>query len=127
VARAKQRTLSQIADDILGIRGKEEILKNQLKELEEKRRVFEQELIAAAEKQGQVKGGGKTSTWTVTADTVPQVTDWDAFHEFIADKKWFHLLQRRPAVKACQELWTQGMVIPGTEKYTTMKVNVKGV
>lgn len=123
----KQRTLSQIADDILAIRGKEEVHKNELKDLEEKRRTLEKELIAAAEKQGQSKGGGSKSTWTVSPDTVPQVTDWDAFYEFIAEKQWFHLLQRRPAVKACQELWTQGTVIPGTEKYTTMKVNVRGV
>jgi hypothetical protein len=85
------------------------------------------ELQVAADVAKLTQGGGKKSKFTIEDQTVPQGSNWDQFYDYIHTNKYFHLLQRRPAVKACQELWGQGVVIPGIDKFTMKKINVKGV
>lgn len=121
-----QRTIEHIADEVLGIQLKIKKKEDEVKVLEEQETKLKEELRLAAEKEGLTSGGGKKSKWTIAPDTVPQASNWDAFYQYIHDNKYYHLLQRRPAVKACQELWGQSTTIPGIDKFTKMKVNVKG-
>lgn len=120
-----KRTLGKISDEIFGIKLKEKKLKLELKELEEARGDLEAELRKAAETQGLMNGGGLKSEFNIEEKTVPAVADWDKFYEFIAEENYFHLIQRRPAEKACQELWELGRIIPGVDKFTFVKVSVK--
>ena len=122
-----QRTIGTIADDILGIAIRVKELDGQIAVLKAESEVYEKELELAAEKEGLTAGKGVNSSWKVEPVTVPQVTDWDAFYDYMSLNKYYHLLQKRPAVKACRELWDQGTVIPGTEKFTQNKVKVQGV
>lgn len=121
------KTVSELSDEIWGIKVQEKALKEQLDDLEKRRKDIEQKLIEAAEKQGLKGGTGATSKFSVEETTLPQVADWDAFCKFLKKKGWFHLLQRRPASKACQELWEQGQVIPGIDKFTKIEAKVKEV
>lgn len=121
------RTIADISDEVLAVALKIKKLEDQVKILEDEESQLKEELRLAADGQNLTQGGGTKSKWTIEPQVVPQATDWDAFYPWMARKKWFHLLQRRPAVKACQELWSQGITIPGIDKYTTMKVTVKGV
>jgi hypothetical protein len=127
MAKKAGRTIGVISDDIYKIKLEEEKLRKQMEGLESKRKVLEAELYTAAEKQGLEKGGGKTSSFTIADHTVPSVEDWDTYWDFIAKTRFFHLVQRRPAVKACQEMWEMGKVIPGVTKFSSKKVTVKGV
>ena len=56
-----------------------------------------------------------------------RISNWDEFCQYIAANNYFHLIQRRPGSKACQELWSQGTAIPGVDKFSQHKVQVKGV
>lgn len=121
------RTIGVISDEILAFQVKIKKKELEVKDMEEAASKLKEELRVAANAENLTAGGGKKSKFTIEPMTVPQASNWDLFHEYIADNKYFHLLQRRPAVKACQELWGQGVVIPGIDKFTSMKVNVKGV
>lgn len=121
---AKARTLGQISDEILAIQVSVKKLDAEIDVFKKKKDVLVDELLKASDAQQLDKGGGKASKFTVHLHTVPSVDNWDLFYEFIGKKKWFHLLQRRPGEKACQELWEKNMVIPGVEKFTSMKVTV---
>lgn len=121
------RTIGVISDEIFALNAKIDILKKQIEGLEDKQKPLKLELLQIAEKQGLTSGKGKHSSFSVIPNIVPQVQDWDAFWAYIHKVKYFHLVQKRPAVKACQEMWELGKVIPGVDKFMQMKVNVKGV
>lgn len=125
MAAAKKRTLGLISDEILA-KQKEIKRLNELVEVAEgEKKVLCEELMIAADLQKLEKGGGKSSAFTIKPQTVPQVENWDLFYEYIYENRYGHLLQRRPGVQACAELWEQGKMIPGVEKFTQMKVSVK--
>lgn len=122
-----QRTIGDIADEVLVMQAKIKKKEDEVKVLEEKAAKLKEELRLAADAEGLTAGGGKKSKFTIDAQIVPQANNWDQFWAYIDSTKYFHLVQRRPAVKACQELWEQNIAIPGIDKFTIMKVNVKGV
>lgn len=124
---AAKRTIGTIADEILALDLKIKKSKEVTSALEEQRKPLEEELRTAAEKENQTGGKGKKSKWEIKPYAVPQATNWDEFWGYIDENKYFHLLQRRPAVLACQELWGQGIAIPGIERFTSLKVIVKEV
>ena len=121
------RTLGKISDDILAKSLEIKAANAVVEKLEKERDVLEEELRLAAEKEGLVMGGGGKSKWSITPDVIPQVQNWDDFHKFILKKKWLHLLQRRPTIAACRELWEQNIKIPGVEKFSRNKVSVREV
>lgn len=121
------RSINDVADDILKLQRERKKLEDKVELIEGKEKVLKEELFKMADEAKLTFGGNKKSAWNISPSIVPQVANWDAFYEYIHKKKYFHLLQRRPAVKACQELWSQGGAVPGVEKFTQMKVNVKEV
>lgn len=125
MAKAKKRTLGQISDEILATQRHIKQLNGEIEALEITKRALSDELMAAAEGEKLEKGGGKASTFNIQPQTVPQVSNWDLFYEYMYDMRYLHLLQRRPGVQACAELWEKNIAIPGVEKFTQMKVTVK--
>lgn len=124
---AQARTVGNIADEVLVEQLKLKKAQDKVEEIEEVIKTLKEELRLAAEKEDLTTGGGKKSSFSIEPQTVPHATNWDSFYEYIKENNYFHLLQRRPAVKACQELWGQGVQIPGIDKFTQNKVNVKGI
>jgi len=80
-------------------------------------------LLAQMDKEGTTNGGGKTATVSVNESVVPTVTDWDEFYKYIHKQKWFHLLERRPSVTGCRELFETKGKIPGVMPFTKRKLN----
>jgi hypothetical protein len=122
---AATRSINDVADDILKLQTKRKKLEDQAELIKKQEDELKLELSKLAEDAKLTFGGNKKSAWNITPSVVPQVSNWDEFYAWIGKKKYFHMLQRRPAVKACQEIWSQGAAIPGVEKFTQMKVNVK--
>lgn len=121
-------TIDDIAQEIIKLQNKRKKLENQAEEIKKEEEVKKTQLYAMAETAKLTFGGNKKASWRIELKTVPQVTDWDAFYAYIAENKYFHLLQRRPAVTAVQELWGQKngkFQVPGVEKFSKNVVNVK--
>lgn len=124
---SKSRTIGELVDNMHEIRERkkaaEEVVKGIAAELDQ----AEQELLKAADDQQTTAGKGKLASFSVSENVVPQVTDWDKFYKFIAKNKWFHLLERRPSVTGCRELFDTKGAIPGVEKFTKRRVNLRGL
>ena len=95
------------------------------KELVEKWRSLEMELIVRFEEQGMKKASTEVGTASITETVVPQVVDWDAVYEHIKDTGDFYLLQKRPAAAAFRELQESGVEIPGMEPYTKKTISLR--
>lgn len=83
----------------------------------------EKALIEQLDREGTTSGGGKRATVSVNESVVPNVTDWDAFYKFIARMKYYHLLERRPSVSGCRELFETKGAIPGVEPFLKRRLN----
>lgn len=80
-------------------------------------------LLAQLDKEETTNGGGKLATVSITEAIVPNVTDWDSFYKYIARMKYYHLLERRPSVTGCRELFETKGAIPGVMPFTKRKLN----
>jgi predicted nuclease with TOPRIM domain len=121
------RSINTVADDILKLQTRRKKLEEQAGVIEAQEKDLKKELQELAEKSNLTFGGNKKSAWKLTPQVVPQATNWDEFYEYLHENKYYHLLQRRPAVKACQELWEQKIEIPGIEKFKSTRIDVKEV
>lgn len=94
-----------------------------LKLVDEHIDTVERQLFEQMDKEGTTNGGGKTATVTVNETVVPNVKDWDRFYAFIARMKYYHLLERRPSVTGCRELFETKGAIPGVEPFVKRRLN----
>jgi len=95
------------------------------KELVEKWRALELELLVRLDEQGMLKASTEAGTASITEVVVPQVVDWDAVYEHIKETGDFYLLQKRPAAAAFRELHDSGQEIPGMEPYTKRSISLR--
>jgi hypothetical protein len=109
------RTIGELADALFTAREVIRGLEEQVKEARERYALVEEELFAAAEAQKTLTGKGSKAAFSIGESVVPQVVDWDAFYKFIAKNKYYHLLERRPSVTGCRELFETKGAIPGVE------------
>ena len=80
-------------------------------------------LMEQLDAQKTTSGGGKRATVTINESIVPNIKDWDLFAEYIYKNKYLHLLQRRPAVLACREIFELRGKLPGAEAFTKRTLN----
>lgn len=120
-----QRSLIDIAADIHKINVERKALSSQDDDLKKRLAELAAELQLKAADAKLTKGGDTKFDWKIEPKTVPQVANWDDFYAYIGKKGYFHLLQKRPTVSGCAELWGLGEVIPGVEKFTSNVVTVK--
>jgi hypothetical protein len=120
-----KQTLGGLTDAMHALREKKRVLEEEIKVLEEQYKELEMKLIELADEQGVTKGNGKAANFTVAESIVPQVENWDDFYRFIHKNKYWHLLERRPSVTGCRELFETKGVIPGVQKFTKRRVNLR--
>lgn len=121
------RTIGELADALFEIRERKTEAEQVVKAIEEEYRKVEAELYEVADGQQTLTGKGKKASFSIGESVVPQVKDWDAFYKFIYKNKFAHLLERRPSVTGCRELFDTKGAIPGVEKFTKRKINLRGV
>lgn len=101
----------------------EELLKAKAQEID----LMENELIELMDQQNISKSTGTKATVSITTSTKPSVEDWDAFYAYIHKNKYYHLLERRPSVTGCRELFDHKGAIPGVVPFTQRKLNIRSV
>jgi hypothetical protein len=122
-----KRTIGQIADALFDAREEKRELEEQVKIVQERIDKIEQEAFELADSQQTTVGKGKRGAFSITELVVPQVKDWPAFYKFVKKNDFFHLLERRPSVTGCRELFETKGAIPGVERFTKRKINLRGV
>ena len=101
----------------------EELLKAKAQEIA----LAENDLIEQMDQQNITKSTGSKATVSISTSVKPSVEDWDAFYAYIHKNKYYHLLERRPSVTGCRELFDHKGAIPGVVPFTQRKLNIRSV
>lgn len=117
-------TLGSKVDNIRALRDKRSELEAQIKELNEEITAAESELIEAMDAEKCIGASGAKASAKIEEKVFPNIEDWDAFMRFIARNKYNHLVERRPSVSGCRELFESGRSIPGIVRYTKRAVRI---
>lgn len=117
-------SLGRQADRFFELREQKRRLEAELEAKEQEIRIAEGELMAAMEVQGVSKITGTTSTVSISESVKPSVEDWSEFEDYIHRNKYFHLLERRPSVLGCREIFEKHGRIPGVVPYVQKKLRM---
>lgn len=104
-------------------RGQEEVVKA----IEAEYEALEAEILTRMETEGAEKISAKTATASISKTVVPQVENWDLFYAFIHKRKYYHLLERRPATAAFRELLELKGAVPGVVPFTKTTLNLRSL
>ena len=114
-------------DQLQQHREQKRALEAQIKALVEQMDAIELDLIKTMDSQGLERGAGKLASVSISSLTRPSVEDWDAFHAYIHKNKFYHLLEKRPSVAGCNELFEKKGKIPGVVPYIKRQINLRSL
>lgn len=119
--------LGSAIDSLWALREKKRKLEAQVKEVEASIADSEAQVMELMDKEGVEKTTGKKASVSITTSVVPQCEDWDLFYAYIHKTKFYHLLERRPSVTGCRELFESKGKIPGVLPHTKRRLNLRSV
>lgn len=120
-----EKPTSELINDLHALCDQKRGLSNELKKIEESMREIKSDLISRfLTDKIEVLASNRASA-TLTETTVPNITDWDAFHAYCRDNDALYLLERRPSVTAWRELHNAGETPPGTAPFTKYDINLR--
>ena len=116
--------LGEMIDELAALRAEKRGIEKLAEEIDLKAKELEKDILTRLD--SEASEGTRSATWSasVSSSVVPHVTDWEAFHKFILDKGWLHLLERRPSTSGCRELFQQNQVVPGVETFTKRSIRL---
>lgn len=118
-------TIGTNIDKLHNLREKRRQLEAQIEDINAEFQKTEREVLEEMKTQGLEKATGRFANVAVQETVKPNVEDWDAFHAFIARNKYFHLLERRPSVTGCRELFETKGSIPGVLPVTLKRLSLR--
>lgn len=118
-------TIGAKIDKLFSIREDKRELEERIKLLVAQADAMETELITQLDAEGVTKSTGKKATVSISESIKPSVENWDDFYKYIQRNKYWHLLERRPSVTGCRELFETKGKIPGVVPFTQRKLNLR--
>lgn len=67
---------------------------------------------------------GKYYTGKIVNKTVPQAENWSEIHAYIDNTKRFDLLNKSLSKKAVEDMWADGVEIPGVGRFNKISLSV---
>ena len=118
-------TIGAKIDALHALREKKRNYEEEVKLVQQQMDQLEFDLIEQMDASGVTNATGGKASVSVGTSVKPSVENWDDFYAFIARHKYYHLLERRPSVTGCRELFEQKGNIPGVVPYTQRKLNLR--
>lgn len=118
-------TAGKLIDERFILREQKRAHEEAIKQLEQKLQSNESALLELLDKEGITKAAGKRATVSISENIKPSVEDWDRFYAYIQRNKAWHLLERRPSVSGCNELFELKGAIPGVVPFKKRQVNMR--
>lgn len=118
-------TVNDKIDAMFKIREKIRKHESEIKELNEEKARIEVLLLEQMDSEGMTRAAGAKASVTVTESIKPSVEDWDLFYKYIHRMKMYHLLERRPSVTGCRELFEKRGKIPGVVPFTQRQIQMR--
>lgn len=119
------KTIGATIDRLFDLREQKRKLEEQIKIINEEYREHEADLLELMDKQDTEVGRGQSASASISTVVRPSVEDWDAFYAYVHRHKYYHLLERRPSVSGCKELFDIKGSIPGVVPFTQRKLNLR--
>lgn len=120
-------TIGVKIDSLQKLREKKRKLEAGVKEVAEAMATLEKELMEQMDAEGVMKSTGKLASVSISESVKPSIEDWDLFYGYIHRNKYYHLLERRPSVTGCRELFEKKGKIPGVVPFTQRTINMRNV
>jgi ribonuclease HII len=119
------RTTPELIDRMFELRDSKRLREAQIKELTSEIDEIKFELIGRFQSDGTEVTATAKATASITETTVPNVTNWDQYYEFIKQEDAFYLLEKRPSTAAWRELHNSGQTPPGTAAFVKYDINLR--
>lgn len=124
-SRASSITISDLIDELNDVRERKRDLNAQLKDIDEQYKELERQILEHMDSAGTELVASSRTRVSVQRQTVPSVTDWDAFEEYVKDNDALFLFERRVASKPWRELYESGEEVPGTEAFERRSLSLR--
>lgn len=124
-AESGPKELGDKLDELNELRDRKRELNAELKELDERYKALEWEIIQDLDQQGTDMSRTPRVSASIGEQVVPNAVDWDEVQEYIRANDAQYLYERRLASGPCNELWQAGETIPGVEPFTRRKINLR--
>jgi hypothetical protein len=118
-------SIASLVDQLFALRAKKQEQADLLKAIEAEYKALETTIIDRMAEEGAEITGGKQATASVNKIVVANVEDWDAFYAFIHKHKYYHMLERRPAVAAFREMLELKGEVPGVVPFVKTNLNLR--
>lgn len=122
---SEPKSINAKIEAMFKIREKVRKLEADIKLLNEEKDAISAALMEQMDKEGVTKSAGKNASVTISEAVVPSVENWDEFYKYIHRKKFYHLLERRPSVSGCRELFDKSGRIPGVVPFTKRTIQLR--
>lgn len=107
------KTLNDLSSEIKGLRIERSLINQKLKEIEDRLRLLEADLVDSMLAQGIDRFTADGLSMSLNKTPRPLVEDWDALYQYIYEHNAGHLLQRRVTATTMTEMREGGEDIPG--------------
>lgn len=118
-------TVGSKIDHLHVLREKRRMLEKDIENINKEFALVEADLLRQMQAQGLEKASGKFAAAAVVESVKPTVEDWDLFYHYIEKHHYWHLLEKRPSVTGCRELFETKGKIPGVVPFTIQKVSLR--
>ena len=117
--------MGALIDRLYDLRSEKSELNAKISVLDEEIVVLKGLLMDRLDDEETIKACGKNASVTITSQTVPNVTDWDAVHQYIVDNNACYLLEKRLSAAPYREMLAAGEPIPGTEPFEKREISLR--
>jgi hypothetical protein len=107
--------LSELIEQLVEVKRKRTDIASQDSDLSKQAAQLEADIMHLMSEVGTTKAATETGhSVTMAKKTVPVITDWDAFYEYVQQTKSFDLLHKRLSTTAFKDRAENGEQIPGS-------------
>lgn len=118
-------TIGSQIDKLFENREERRRLEKEIERLSKEAGFLEAALMEQMDKEGVDKSSGRKASVSIGESVKPNVEDWDAFWKYIFRHKASWLVERRPSVTACRELFETKGKIPGVVPFTKRSLSIR--
>jgi len=122
-----EETLGELIDRRYELRATRMALDKEVQALKKDERALDDEVLEKLKEVGLEKASGHIASMGINSVTVGTVEDWDKVHEFIRERNFFHMLERRLSQPAYRELLDLEKGVPGITPTVLTKLSLTKV
>lgn len=121
---AMSSSIGQEIDALYDLRQKKKAYEAQAELVQEEINKVEADLLERMDREQTTKGAGHKASVSIGQLERFNISDEEAFYKYIKRTGYFHLLEKRPSVTGCRELYERNKAIPGITPYVKRTIKV---